>query len=115
MDQTASDATIAVTEGVDDLKLGMSDRGLSQHREVLALDELAQVREQGADPLDRGRHKIGVDRGAARPADPVLRGPPLSAAARVRGVLEQEPVDLVDHLDAAVNDYIQDARLAPAT
>ena len=72
MDESPSDAAIAVHEGVDGLELGVCDSRLSDGGKVIVVGEGTEVSHEFRDELAGRRHihrRAGIE---ARPTDPVL-------------------------------------------
>ncbi len=97
VDEAASGAAVAVTEGVDGLELGVRDRGLRDGGQVVEVHERDEVVEQARHAIRRWRDERRVAWARASAADPVLLRPHDSGESGFGRALEQRPVD-VEHV-----------------
>ncbi len=96
MDERAPHASVAVSERVDGLKLGMRQAGLDDGRVATAVHVGDQIRHQRVNVARVGRDEVGVERMMVRAADPVLDAP----KSVVLGFLGQERgMELLDVVD----------------
>ena len=94
-DQEASDAAIAVEEGVDRLEVGVGDGGVHERRQGLVVEEPLPGGEARHQLIGRGRDVGRVVHRAARRSDPVLAAPEL---ARRRHVPAHPPHEVLVQL-----------------
>ena len=100
MDETATNATVAIPEGVDRLELGMRDRRLRNGRDVVSVHELAEIGDQRWDVFMWGWDEHGMQRRGT--ADPSLRLTDLPGDPAQRRGNRKRPVDGADVIEVKV-------------
>ena len=85
MDQCAPGTTVPIVEWMNRLELRVHERRLYDRGEAVVVDGLAEIIEQRAYLLRRGRHEVGAARIVVVAADPVLPRPDLPGYGAVLG------------------------------
>ena len=93
VDERAADATIAVGERMDGLKLCMCDRSLDERGHVAPVEECGKVFHEIWDVLSGWRHEIRLPWVESVPANPVLTVAELARHAGGRGREHQHAMD----------------------
>ena len=96
VDQCAAGTAVAVSEWMDGLELSVGDRGLSDWRDVVAVDERGQVPEQGSDVFGRRWHVAGADGVIVVATDPVLLVADDAVDVGVGGGAQKRPLNVLD-------------------